>query len=681
MRLLFCLLGCLLVTGLSATPGPVRPITEDQLLVTPYPAPFVDVMHAQHDGAFYDQQAAGWKALAMSDCSEDEAWFHYYKTAHYSNRFGNGKHDLPAIIAEAEKVCDPTGFDLLYLRFVGNEDPATRWPLLLAAHAADPDRVEAYQGLAAYYEVSGQAELRNDILRKMHAADPIPVGVMEYNYNQLMSVAENGILITHGDADTYPSWVLQTVYGLRQDVLVVNLYLLRGYEDHRNKVFAQLGLPATTSALSPEHLLRTFNTTERPVFLATTARPLVPDLPAGKLFLTGLALQYSELPVNNLGALAINYSQDWRLDHLRNPLNASPAQRVADQLNQNYLPPLIELYQLDQRNVGSRFPEVRSLIDGLAARAGMEDRVMELLHEEPEPPQLASKTPGLKAKDIFKGMVFIPGGKYYADQKKTPETTTTVNAFFLQETEVSNADYQLFLEDLLRQRRFDLIDSAAVAETDWLELLPDTLRNLPVNELMKRGHPSTGRHPVVNISHRAAELYARWLTQVYNQDEKRKDGRNARFRLPTKEELAYAARGGKTHAPYPWGGPYYRNSKGCYLANFNPLLREPQEGPGYSGIGKVPVKSAELEAELDRKRKGNNCDDGGWLTVPVDAYFPNDFGLYNMSGNAAEMTLIDGETTGGSWMDGSYEMQISVVTKRNLPDPSTGFRLVMYYVE
>ncbi|MEM1357649.1 MAG: SUMF1/EgtB/PvdO family nonheme iron enzyme, partial [Bacteroidota bacterium] len=668
-------------TALSATPNSLIPITKDQLSTTHYPAPFVDVLRALHDGDFYDRQAAEWETLATGDCSTDEAWFHYYKTAHYSNRFGSGSYDLPTIATRAEQVCDPDGFDLNYIRFAADEHPVNRWPYILAAHRADPERAEAYAGLAAYYEVNGMVEERNEVIKRLHKSAPIPTGVMEYNYNQLISVAENGILITNGDADTYPSWLLQANYGIRQDVLVVNVHLLRGYTQHRKKVFTDLSLPATEEAPSPVELLRLMYQTGRPVFLATTAKPQVADLSPSKLFLTGLALQYSETPVNNLGAIARHYTKDWRLDHLRNPLAESPAQRLADQLNQNYLPPLIELYQLDQRNLGSRFPEVRALIDGVAARVGMEDQVLELLQEERKPLQLASKTPGLKAKDIFKGLAFIPGGKYYEGQKKTPETTTTVNAFFLQEAEVSNADYQLFLEDLLRQRRFALIDSAAVAETDWLELLPDTLRNLPVNELMKRGHPSTGRHPVVNISHRAAELYALWLTQVYNQDEKRKDGKNVRFRLPTKEESAYAARAGKAHAPYPWGGPYYRNLKGCYLANFNTLLREPEAGLGYSGGVKTPAKSAELEAELDRKRKVNNCDDGGWLTVPVDSYFPNDFGLYNMSGNAAEMTLVEGETTGGSWMDGSYEMQIGVVTNRNLPDPSTGFRLVMYFVE
>lgn len=55
------------------------------------PAPFVDIMHAHHDGAFYDQQAEDWKDVVTGDCSTDEAWFHYYKTANYSNRFGSGQ--------------------------------------------------------------------------------------------------------------------------------------------------------------------------------------------------------------------------------------------------------------------------------------------------------------------------------------------------------------------------------------------------------------------------------------------------------------------------------------------------------------------------------------------------------------------------------------------------------------
>ena len=79
------------------------------------------------------------------------------------------------------------------------------------------------------------------------------------------------------------------------------------------------------------------------------------------------------------------------------------------------------------------------------------------------------------------------------------------------------------------------------------------------------------------------------------------------FRLPTEGEWEYAARGGREISPYPWGGPYMRNKKGCILANFKP------------GRGDYP-------------------DDGGMYTVKADAYFPNDYGVYCMAGNVSEWT-------------------------------------------
>jgi formylglycine-generating enzyme required for sulfatase activity len=121
-------------------------------------------------------------------------------------------------------------------------------------------------------------------------------------------------------------------------------------------------------------------------------------------------------------------------------------------------------------------------------------------------------------------------------------------------------------------------------------------------------HPAYDDYPVVGITWQQANAFNVWRTQLMN--DWLNMGGDAfinRFRLPTEAEWEYASRGGLDLAPYPWGGPYIRNRQGCFLGNFKPL-------------------------------HGNYTDDGGFHTVPVDSYSPNDYGLYQMSGNVAEWT-------------------------------------------
>ncbi len=132
------------------------------------------------------------------------------------------------------------------------------------------------------------------------------------------------------------------------------------------------------------------------------------------------------------------------------------------------------------------------------------------------------------------------------------------------------------------------------------------------NEPMTRNyfwHPAYDDYPVVGVNWHMANAFGYWRTQLYNASlEGEKEIISTEdFRLPTEHEWEYAARGGHENSPYPWGGPYIRNAKGCLLANFKP-------------------------------GRGNYPEDGGYYTVKADAYFPNDYGLYNMAGNVSEWT-------------------------------------------
>jgi len=220
-----------------------------------------------------------------------------------------------------------------------------------------------------------------------------------------------------------------------------------------------------------------------------------------------------------------------------------------------------------------------------------------------------------------------------------------------------------------------------------LQIYPDTLcwvRDFAYsyNEPMAKkyySHPAFGNYPVVGISWKQATAFCEWRTQYLNGFlESKKRMTESDFRLPTESQWEYAARGGRSQSPYPWGGPYLRNRKGCLLANFKP-------------------------------GRGNYPEDGGFYTVRADAYWPNDFGLYNMSGNVAEWTsslFYEGGysfqhdmnpevrwnakesdpprmkrkvTRGGSWKDVGYYLQTSARTYeyQDTSKSYIGFRCVI----
>lgn len=73
--------------------------------------------------------------------------------------------------------------------------------------------------------------------------------------------------------------------------------------------------------------------------------------------------------------------------------------------------------------------------------------------------------------------------------------------------------------------------------------------------------------------------------------------------------------------------------------------------------------------------------DMAFYTAPVNSFFPNAIGLYNMSGNAAEMISVKGCTKGGSWNSLGGEIRIAYRLIFLQPSPEVGFRVFMKILE
>jgi len=98
--------------------------------------------------------------------------------------------------------------------------------LLIKATTLDPDYMEPWFSLAAQYIVQGDRENGDVALRHLLTGGAIDDMVMDFNYNMIASLDTNAILITNGDNDTYPGWILTRIIRFRPDVLIVNRSLL-----------------------------------------------------------------------------------------------------------------------------------------------------------------------------------------------------------------------------------------------------------------------------------------------------------------------------------------------------------------------------------------------------------------------------------------------------------------------
>ena len=232
------------------------------------------------------------------------------------------------------------------------------------------------------------------------------------------------------------------------------------------------------------------------------------------------------------------------------------------------------------------------------------------------------------------GMVWIEGGTFQmgadnrqASEDEYPKHQVTVGGFWMDRTEVTNAQFAAFV-------RATGYITTAEKKPDWEQLKKQLPPGTPKPDesllvaaslvfsppdhpialddysqwwAWKKGaswsHPEgpgsdlKGRmsYPVVQVSWNDAVAYCKWAGK----------------RLPTEAEWEYAGRGGLKNKVYPWGN-------------------EPVEGRGNFWEGHFPDKN------MANDHRGGAAGDNFYGTAPVGSFQPNGYGLFDMAGNVWE---------------------------------------------
>lgn len=197
----------------------------------------------------------------------------------------------------------------------------------------------------------------------------------------------------------------------------------------------------------------------------------------------------------------------------------------------------------------------------------------------------------------------------YAIDGETPRRRVRVKSFYMDTFEVTNEEYATFVNATSYRTDSEVYEwsfvfqsaippaikrtlTKAVLGVEWWLPVPGASWIEPEGPGTNVFETNRAEYPVVHISWNDADAYCKW--------------RNAR--LPTEAEWEYAARGGKDGKVFPWGNSIVNHS-GSHRANI------------YHGT--FPIE--------------NTAVDGYEFLAPVGSFPPqNDFGLYDMVGNAWE---------------------------------------------
>ncbi len=309
--------------------------------------PIPPLAKVHYETEWYEQRAKEWQKETKKSPDNAEAWINYYRATRYAIKYKKQLKGDPLldIINQMEKHI-PETFEYYYARYEHKnsvEDAKYLWKALKLR----PDTAELLYDAIATYAKKGQTKKFSDACIKLYYSKDIFNSLLNFNYNMLVSVEQDGILLTHGDNDTYPAWVLQEAKDIRKDVTILNISLCYS-PDYLNYWMKRLGAPKLEQYRVVSDLVKHLNKhlPKRNIYIASTmGEAKIKDI-SDKFYNIGIVSQYSDTRFDNIALLKLNLEENYRMDYLDN--NWYTENHISDAtvkraININYIPAIIML--------------------------------------------------------------------------------------------------------------------------------------------------------------------------------------------------------------------------------------------------------------------------------------------------------------------------------------------------
>jgi hypothetical protein len=201
----------------------------------------------------YDELAKLWHEYHETYPSE-YSYANWMYAKKYSSDFDFDKYQSLLEKGIADFPANPTLQYLLGNQLMVQHDASYHTDALeylLRARELDSAYIDPLFSLVVKHMASAEFEKLDANLTRILENGGISDVVMDYNYNMLACLKENAILISNGDNDTFPGWVLTRILDHRPDVRIVNLSLLN--TEWYALQLQEQGLPEFVPESLPDH--------------------------------------------------------------------------------------------------------------------------------------------------------------------------------------------------------------------------------------------------------------------------------------------------------------------------------------------------------------------------------------------------------------------------------------------